>query len=78
MKSISTYIFFNPDYQYLSGILYSSATPVNNHNLSGIECFFIHNPSAKNKIPVNYFQFGNEYIAVVNGDQCELTMVKHY
>jgi len=74
---VSTDIFLDPHFKHLSGVLYSSATPANNHNLDGIEYMFVHNPNAVNKIPENYFNFGKEYIAKASETHYELAETDH-
>jgi type I restriction enzyme S subunit len=76
-NTVSTDLFFDEKYNNISGILYSSANAVNNQSLSGNEIIFIHNPNATNPIPEGFFQFGTEYIAIPNGEYCELKQVKH-
>lgn len=74
---VSTDLFFDDNYCKISGILYSSATSVNNHNLSGEEIIFIHNPNAQNPIPHGFFNFGKEYIAIPHEQHFELSEINH-
>lgn len=68
-SSVSTNLFLNPEYQNLSGILYSRASVHKLPKNMGEDFIFIHNPLAtKNRVPCGYFKFGNEYIAKETGN----------
>jgi len=59
---VNTGIFLGCDYEGLSGIFYSNVNICNKPKRSGDDLIFIHNPYAKNKIPIGYFNFGIEYL----------------
>ncbi len=67
-SSIETDLFLNPDYQGLSGIIYSQKDLFNLPSQMGDEFIFVHNPLAKNPIPDEYFKFGVEYVITLAAD----------
>lgn len=61
-SAVSTNLFLRPEYENLSGILYSRLDIANRPNQMGDDFIFIHNPkSTQNAVPDEYFKLGVEY-----------------
>ena len=61
--------FFNNEYSHISAVIYSwanFANPLEPEHL-GRDFYLIHNPCAKNKLPLGAFQCGKEYIVETDG-----------
>ena len=59
--SVSTNIFEDETYNGISAVLYSVSNVVIHPENIGTEIQFVHNPMAKNKLPLGIFQFGREW-----------------
>ena len=78
-STVSTNVFLNPDYQNLSGILYSHAS-VGSYQLTnmGSDFIYIHNPLAmNNRVPEGYFKFGKEFIPTEDNEQYIIECREH-
>lgn len=58
---VSTDIFFNSDYDGISAILFSNVDALNYPNYPGNDFVLIHNPVAKNPLPIGFIKLGREY-----------------
>jgi len=65
---IQTDLFLNPDYQGLSGIIFSRKDLFNLPGHRGDELIFVRNPLAKNPIPHEFFKFGVEFVITLATD----------
>ncbi len=74
-KTIPTAFFLNPEFSFISGVLYSYVNAFNSVSLDKLGCdfFFVHNPLAQNKIESGAIQCGQEYI--VSPDAYSFTMM---
>ncbi len=72
-EEISTDLFLNPEYENLSGILYSRVSVRNLKEHMGEDFIFVHNRLANNKVPQGFFKLGKEYTAEKNGDRYTFT-----
>ena len=78
-STVPTDIFVNPDYQNLSGVLYSRAS-VNSYNLldMGADFVYIHNPLSRiNRVQESYFNFGKEFIPKEDEEQYTIECRDH-
>jgi len=69
-KTIPTAFFLNPEFSFVSGVLYSYVNAFNSVSLDKLGCdfSFIHNPLAQNKIEPGTIQCGQEYIVSTDAD----------
>lgn len=65
---IQTDLFLNPDYEGLSGIIFSRKDLFNLPSHMGDEFTFIHNPLATNPIHHEFFKFGVEFVITLAAD----------
>jgi len=77
---ISTRFFLNPNYSFVSGVLYSYANAFNPIELDKLGCdfFFIHNPLAKNKIIEGAIKCGQEYVVHVDTESFTMMPVVNH
>ncbi len=54
-------IIANEEYNFISAFLYSCADPFNYPKYLGDDFILIHNPLAKNKLPIGFLNLGYEY-----------------
>lgn len=73
--AITTDFFLNPEYSYISGVLYSYANASNPVELKKLGCdfFLMHNPIAENPIEPGTLRCGQEYR--VDADTTRFTML---
>ncbi len=69
---VRTGFFMNPEYTYLSGVIYSYASVRKIPNKMGEDFVFIHNPLAITQLPHGFLKAGREYTA--NEDNGEYTI----
>jgi hypothetical protein len=60
-SSVSTNIFLNSKYDVISAILFSNVDALNYPNYPGNDFVLIHNPIAKNPLPIGFIKLGREY-----------------
>lgn len=60
-KTVSTNVFLDLKHADISGVLYSSVDALNRPKVLGNDFIFVHNPLARNPLPLGFFAFGIEY-----------------
>ncbi|HEX9870723.1 MAG TPA: hypothetical protein VGC99_19435, partial [Candidatus Tectomicrobia bacterium] len=58
---VSTNVFLDPEYASMSAVLYSSVDALNRPKVLGSDFILVHNPLARNPLPLGFFAFGVEY-----------------
>jgi hypothetical protein len=69
---VSTSIFMNKKYYYLSAVLYSNVNAVNAPKISGSDYVIVHNPHAVNILPRGFFKRGLEYTTTIKNGEYKL------
>lgn len=59
--SVSTRIFLDSDYSGISGVLFSNVAVVDRPSIVGSDFVFVHNPLARNPVPLHWLPVGWEY-----------------
>lgn len=70
--AVSTNLFTDEEYKYLSAILYSNVNSINTPKIFGSDYIIVHNPLAVNKLPTNFINRGLEYSATINNGEYTL------
>jgi hypothetical protein len=79
ISSINTNYFLNPEYSYISGVLYSYANanyPIDEEAL-GIDFYLIHNPLAINPLPKGCINCGIEYDVQIDSSNIKIKSIDH-
>lgn len=66
-SKVSTKIFLDDTYKYLSAVLYSNVDPFNGPWLMGTDYTTVHNPIAANRLPRGLVKRGQEYWSADGG-----------
>jgi hypothetical protein len=61
--SVTTGVFVDPAYSEISAVLFSQVDPANYPDNFGDDFVLIHNPSAKNPLPMGFLPRGREFVA---------------
>lgn len=69
---VSTDIFLDEKYSYISGILFSVSDCCNRPDVKGDDFILIHNPTAENPVPQGLLGIGCEYVAELSVDEYKL------
>jgi hypothetical protein len=66
-EDVTLRFFLDDAHKHISAVIYSHKTMLNTPEDIGSECMLIHNPYAKNPLPINIFEFMQQY--VVKGEE---------
>lgn len=58
---VSVKYFENDEYSGISAVIYSKTSVLNHSEKIGSDCILVHNPKAKNPLPLGIFPFFDEY-----------------
>lgn len=71
--TVLTNIFLEPRYSEISAAIFSHVDPANHPERLGDDFVLIHNPSAKNPLPMGFLPRGREFVARQSGDEYHVT-----
>jgi hypothetical protein len=74
---VSTDLFLDPAFDLLSAVVFSGANISNAPASDGEDLLLVHNPRARNPLPVGWLAAGREFYVQQTGDQYELRNLDH-